>query len=261
MAEFALITGASSGIGYYFAHELAKRKLNVLIIARSEDKLIKLREEISNQYTVQCHYLLKDLSHPDAAREVYDWCATNQYKVNILINNAGYGLFGYFEKQPIAEINNMMNLNMNTLVALCHVFLPMLKENSKSYILNVASTAAYQAVPTLNTYAATKAFVLLFTRGLRHELKGTSVSVSCISPGATDTNFIQRAGLEAIKEKADKFSMRANEVAKIGIAQMFKGKAEIIPGLINIITSQLTQWVPKSLTERIAANIYKDALK
>jgi short-subunit dehydrogenase len=125
----------------------------------------------------------------------------------------------------------------------------------------VASTAAYQAVPTLNTYAATKAFVLLFTRGLRHELKGTSVSVSCLSPGATDTNFIQRAGLEAIKAKADKFSMRADEVAKIGITQMLKGKAEIIPGLVNAITSQLTQWVPKSLTERIAANIYKDALK
>jgi uncharacterized protein len=261
MAEFALITGASSGIGYYFAHELAKRKLNVLIVARSEDRLIKLREEITNQYTVQCNYLVMDLSRPEAAHEVYDWCIANHYQVNVLINNAGYGLFGYFEKKDISAELNMMQLNMNAVVELCHVFIPMLKRQTKSYIMNVASTAAYQAVPGLTTYAATKTFIVLFTRGLRYELKGSSISVSCLSPGATATGFVERAGLQAIQERADKFSMKAEEVARIAIEKMFKGKSEIIPGWVNIISSQLTSWVPKSITEKIAADLYKEALE
>mgnify|MGYP006347927339 FL=1 len=127
--------------------------------------------------------------------------------------------------------------------------------------MNVASTASYQAVPTFSVYAATKAFVVLFTRWLRYELRDTSVSVTCLSPGATATNFVDRARLQAIKERADKFSMRAEEVARIGIDGMLKGKPEIIPGFVNWFSSQLTGFVPKALTEKIAAGLYKDALK
>jgi short-subunit dehydrogenase len=123
--------------------------------------------------------------------------------------------------------------------------------------MNVSSTAAYQAVPTLSTYAATKAFVLLFTRGLRHELKGSSVSVSCLSPGATSTGFIDRANLGMLKEKAEKFSMEADEVARIAVKGMFAGKAEIIPGLLNWVSVKAVKHLPKGLTEQIAANLYK----
>jgi uncharacterized protein len=146
---------------------------------------------------------------------------------------------------------------MISVANLSHAMLPELKKHSKSYILNVASTAAYQAVPTLATYAASKSFVILFTRGLRLELKGTSVSVTCLSPGATSTNFVDRAGMEAMKEKAEKFSMKPDLVAKIAIEGMFKGKAEILPGFVNWISVQLTYLMPKFIPEKIAEGLYK----
>lgn len=260
MNTYALVTGASGGIGYHIAHQLAGRKHNILLVARSEEKLKELSAQLANQYGVRCDYVSMDLSLPGAAKLLFDWCSSKKYEINILINNAGYGLFGYFDKQDVAEVNNMMQLNMNTMVELCHVFLPMLKSKPSAYILNVASTASYQAVPTLAVYAATKAFVVLFTRGLRYEMKRSSVSVSCLSPGATSTNFIERARLDAIKKHADKFSMSAKAVAKIGIDGMFSSRAEIIPGFVNWISSQMTAFVPKSLTEKIAAGLYKDAL-
>lgn len=260
MKDFALITGASGGIGYYFAHELARKKHNVLLVARSEAKLKELKNLLTERYKIQCDYVAMDLSVVGAAEQLFDWCTARNYEIDVLVNNAGYGLFGYFEKQEVSEVKNMMHLNMNTLMELCHIFLPVLKTKPKAYIMNVASTASYQAVPTLSVYAATKAFVVLFTRGLRYELKNTSVSVSCLSPGATSTNFIDRARLQAIKERADKFSMSAESVARIGIDGMLKGKAEIIPGFVNWFSSQLTGFVPKMLTEKIAAGLYKDAL-
>ena len=143
------------------------------------------------------------------------------------------------------------------MVKVCYALLPELKKHPKSFILNVASTAAYQAVPTLTTYAATKAFVVLFTRGFRRELRKSSVSVSCLSPGATSTGFIERAGMQSMKDRAEKFSMRPETVAKIGIAAMLKGKAEIIPGFVNWISVKLTYLVPKSITEKIAEGLYK----
>jgi len=260
MNNYALITGASGGIGYYFALELAKKKHNLLLVARSEDKLKELKELLVNRFQIHCEYVVMDLSVSGAPRQLFEWCTARNYEIDMLINNAGYGLFGYFEKLDVAEVNNMMQLNMNALMELCHIFIPMLKAKPAAYIMNVASTASYQAVPTLSVYAASKAFVVLFTRGLRYELKGSSISVTCLSPGATSTNFIDRARMQAIKERADKFSMSAETVARIGIDGMLKGKAEVIPGFVNWFSSQLTGFVPKILTEKIAAGLYKDAL-
>jgi uncharacterized protein len=146
---------------------------------------------------------------------------------------------------------------MQTLADFCKIMLPDLERQKKAYILNVSSTAAYQAVPTLSTYAATKAFVLLFTRGLRHELKGSSVSVTCLSPGATSTGFIDRANLGMLKERAEKFSMKPEEVARIAVKGMFAGKAEVVPGFLNWISVGFVKHLPKPLTEQIAANLYK----
>lgn len=260
MNEFALVTGASSGIGYYFSLELAKRKINVLVTARSEQKLIELKELITKQYQVQCHHLALDLAQPGSPQQLAEWCVKNNFSVSILINNAGYGLSGYFKMQKWEDVEDMMRVNMQSLVALCHHFIPLLQASKKAYILNVSSTSAYQAVPTLSVYAASKAFVLQFTRGLRHELKNTSISVSCLSPGPTISNFVSRAGLDAIKKRADKFSMTGEEVAHRGLTAMFKGKAEIIPGFLNWFTAQLTRIVPKKFTEKIAAGLYEEAI-
>jgi uncharacterized protein len=254
---YALITGASGGIGLCLARELAKRKIDLLLVARSGDRLSKICEELKKEFSIQTDYLSVDLSESSSISTLLNWIKAKNYPVNILINNAGYGIWGTVESTPIEKLNNMMQLNMISVANLSHAMLPELKKHSKSYILNVASTAAYQAVPTLATYAASKSFVILFTRGLRLELKGTSVSVTCLSPGATSTNFVDRAGMEAMKEKAEKFSMKPDLVAKIAVEGMFKGKAEILPGFVNWISVQLTYLMPKFIPEKIAEGLYK----
>jgi len=255
--KFALITGASGGIGLCIARELAKRKNNLLLIARSTDKLKTICSELEKEFAIKADYVSVDLSNPLATQTVVEWLHTKSYAVDTLVNNAGYGLWGRVDATPADQLNNMMQLNMNAVVNMCHAMLPELKKQPKAYIMNIASTAAYQAVPTLATYAASKAFVVLFTRGLRRELKESNISVTCVSPGATTTNFIDRAGMEAMKERAEKFSMAPEAVASIAVNGMLKGKAEVLPGFTNWFSVQLTYFVPKFIPEKIAEGLYK----
>lgn len=255
--KFALITGASGGIGLCIARELAKRKNNLLLVARSTDKLKTICSELEKEFAIKADYLSVDLSNPLATQTVLEWLHTKSYAVDTLVNNAGYGLWGRVDATPADQLNNMMQLNMNAVVNMCHAMLPELKKQPKAYIMNIASTAAYQAVPTLATYAASKAFVVLFTRGLRRELKDSNISVTCVSPGATTTNFIDRAGMEAMKERAEKFSMAPEAVASIAVNGMLKGKAEVLPGFTNWFSVQLTYFVPKFIPEKIAEGLYK----
>ena len=257
--SYALVTGASKGIGKSIAEELARMGNDLILVARSESTLKELSELVKQKYSVKVDYMALDLALPNAANTVYEWCISKGYSINILVNNAGYGLWGRFDELDLSKQEEMLQLNMHTLVQLTRAFIPTLKSEKKSYILNVASTAAYQAVPTLSLYAASKSFVLLFTRGIRLELKNSSISVSCLCPGPTSTNFVDRAGMsDAIKKKADAFGMSPEAVAKIAVKAMFKGKAEIIPGLLNKITVWFTALVPKSIPENIAVNLYKN---
>ena len=256
--NYALVTGASKGIGKSIAEALAAKGKNLLLISRSEDALKELSLFINQNFNVKADYLAIDLSQPDSSEYILKWLELKQYSVDVLVNNAGYGLWGKFDTRSIASHNEMLQLNMLTVVQLTYALLPELKKHSKAYILNVASTAAYQAIPTLSLYAASKSFVLLFTRGIRLELQDTGVSVSCLCPGPTSTDFIERAGMSAaIKKKSDTFSMSADEVAKIGVDGMYKGKAEIISGLLNNIIVVFTAWLPKWVTEKIANDLYK----
>ncbi|MDQ0966539.1 short-subunit dehydrogenase [Flavobacterium sp. W4I14] len=255
--KYALITGASKGIGKSMAIALAKRKINLLLIARSANELIALQTEIKNQYSVEVDILSIDLSHAQAPKTVHNWITERNYTINILINNAGYGLWGKFEELDLSAQLEMCQLNMIMVASLCHLLLPILSTEKKAYILNVCSTAAYQAVPTLAIYSATKAFVLSFTRALRFELKDGPVSVSCLSPGPVDTGFAHRAGLDAFNKMAEKFNMRPDEVAEIGLKGMFAKKSEIIPGFTNIISVYANRILPKGFIEKMAAGIYK----
>lgn len=255
---FALITGASGGIGLDIARELAQRKVDLLLVARSEKNLSKAKKEITEQYGVRVEYLSSDLSNPGGVSSVLSWISKNNFQVSILVNNAGYGIWGRVDNTGWTDLNNMMRLNIVSVVELCHALLPELKKHAQSYILNVASTASYQAIPTLATYAASKSFVLLFTRGLRRELKKNNVSVTCLSPGATSTNFVDRAGMnDELKTKAEKFSMKSTDVARIAVKGMFNKKAEIIPGFMNWFTVQMTYLVPKAIPESIAEGLYR----
>lgn len=258
----ALITGASRGIGRAFAAELARRGYDVLLVARSADQLAQVAAELRQQHGIKAHTLPCDLAAPGAAGQVATWAQAQAPELTVLINNAGYGLWGRFEELTLVEQQNMLQLNMHLPVALTHLLLPSLHRSAKAYILNVASTAAYQAVPTLTLYAASKAFLLSFSRGLRYELRESGVSVTCLSPGATTTDFADRAGMSAgLQATANKVSMTPAQVAQAGIVALLAGEAEVIPGALNKISSKLTGLVPKALTEKIAAGIYEKHLK
>ena len=257
MKNYALITGASKGIGRSIAEGLAKRKYNLLLLARSESELIDLKSSLEREYQISVEILAIDLAEPGAALSVYEWVVFNDYQVSILVNNAGYGLWGKFESLPLPQQLNMLQLNINTVVELTYYLLPFLKKHPKSFILNVSSTAAYQAVPTLALYSASKSFILSFTRALRFELKSGSVSATCLCPGPVDTGFAARAGLNTLSKMAQKFNMKPDEVAEIAIKGMFSEKSEIIPGLVNAISAHANRFLAKSFVEKTAAGIYK----
>lgn len=255
---YALITGASKGIGKAIAYNLASKKINLVLVARSENLLKEIAADINQQYNIDVQFLSIDLADANAAENIFDWITKKSIAVNILINNAGYGLSGNFEKYSAADYTNMMQVNMTSLVKLILLFLPLLKQQKQSYILNVASAAAYQAVPYLSTYAASKSFVVSFSRGLHHELKKTNVSVTCISPGGTNTDFGKRADVSPKAMKAgEKVNMSAGEVASIAVNSMFKKKSEVIAGFINKLGAFLVWLTPKKLSEKVAAGLYE----
>ncbi|MDB5119131.1 MAG: short-chain dehydrogenase/reductase [Sphingobacteriales bacterium] len=257
MKNYALVTGASKGIGRAIAENLAKRNYDLLLVARSENELVKLKDSLESKYQISVETFAIDLSEQGAALSVYEWIVISDYNVSILVNNAGYGLWGKFEVLPLAQQMNMLQLNVNTVVELTYYILPFLKKQNKSFILNVSSTAAYQAVPTLALYSASKSFVLSFTRALRFELKRTCVSATCLCPGPVDTGFAARAGLNSLSKLAQKFNMKPDEVAEIALNGMFHEKSEVIPGITNIISAYANRFLSKSFIEKTAASIYE----
>lgn len=259
--EYALVTGASKGLGEAMARELARRGYPLLLVARSSSLLENLSLELSREYHIEVHFLAADLSTPEAPETVFQWVTGHQFPVSVLINNAGYGLWGQFEELSLEEQNNMLRLNTDTLVNLCYRMLPILQKQSRSYILNVGSLAGFQAVPTLALYSASKALVNTFTRALAHELRGTPVSVTLLAPGGVKTGFVARSGMHHMQETADRLSMTAEAVAKKAINAMFKGKIEIVPGFPNQISALMVRILPKTLIESVAGSLYKKKSK
>lgn len=253
---YALVTGASKGIGREVAIQLAAKGYHLLLAARSAPELKALCEELSDAYQVEARYFACDLSVPGAAAELAARCKAKTSTLSVLVNNAGFGVWGGFSELKLSDQTAMLQLNINAVVELSHLLLPLLKEQRQSYILNVCSTAAYQAMPAMTVYAATKAFVLSFSRGLRYELRNSNVSVTCLSPGPTETGFASRAGLDMLEDLAKKFNMQPGEVARAGLKAMFNKKAEAIPGFLNKVSAFGATHLPKTWIEKITANIY-----
>jgi uncharacterized protein len=254
---FALITGASKGIGKSIAKLLAARGFDLLLVARSADLLEQTAKEIHSSTNRNCQWLALDLAAENAAECVLDWCNKNQFDVSVLVNNAGYGLSGSFEKYSVQEHTDMLMVNIITLTKLTRLFLPALLKQPSAYILNIGSTASYQAVPYLSAYAASKAYVLNFSRGLFQELRKTSVSVTCICPGPTDTNFVNRANVGAKGQKAaDRFNMSPQKVAQLAVDSLFRRRPELITGGLNKLTAFFAWVLPKSVVEGIAKKLY-----
>lgn len=257
--SYALITGASKGIGREIAFELARRKYDLILVARSEDILSELSKSISSAYGIKCVYVGADLSTEDGIDKVVSFVNSQKSELSILVNNAGYGLWGRFDDMDFNTLTSLLHINILLPVNLTFKLLPELKKSKQAYILNIASTTAYQAVPKLAIYSACKTFMIQFSRAIKYELRSTNVSVTCVSPGTTDTNFMNAAGMhsEAIRKKADKVKMKASTVAKIAVDGMFRKKTEVIPGWLNKISVALIPLLPKALTEKIAAGIYE----
>jgi short-subunit dehydrogenase len=254
---FALITGASKGIGKAIAETLAARGYDLLLVARSSELLEQVSKEIQSTSKRNCHWLALDLAGDQAAEAVYDWCDKNQFEVSVLVNNAGYGLSGPFEKYSPREHAEMLQVNIVTLTKLTRLFLPGLHKQSAAYILNIGSSSSYQAVPLLSAYAASKSYVLSFSRGLWQELKKTSVSVTCVCPGATDTNFINRAHIGAKGQKAaERFNMLPQTVAHVAVESLFRRRPEVIVGGVNKLSAFLAWLLPKTLVEGVAKKLY-----
>jgi hypothetical protein len=253
---FAVVTGASKGIGRFIAHELAAKGYDLLLVARDMDQLGKVSQEIRVLHAVSIWCHSEDLAQPGAARRLFDFSKEKGFRVNMLVNNAGFGSGGFF---PIRERHSdMIAVNISALTESCGFFLPLLKENAPSHILNIASTAAYQAVPMLSVYAATKAYVVSFSRGLRRELKDSGVKVTCVSPGPVDTDFANTAGLGGKSAQfAEKMNMKAEDVARQAVEATLAGKAESIPGFLNRISTFFVGILPKSWVEEMAFGLYQ----
>lgn len=261
-SSYALVTGASSGIGKSIATQLAEKGYNLVLVARSEKALNEVAHEIKASHKVEALVLSADLSDSGSPQKIKDFCTDKQLPISILINNAGYAVFGLFDKTALDVQLDMIEVNNNAMVRLCHSFIPLLREQQKAYIMNIASTAAFQAVPAMSLYAASKAFVITFTRGLQMELEDTDIHVCCVIPGPTATNFTDRAKMgQGLKDMAAKFEWPASKVAKFALRGMFAGAVEVIPGFLNTVSYAFIKLMPKRVGEKIAAGIYMKAVK
>lgn len=254
---YALVTGAAKGIGNSIAQELAARQYDLLLVDVDAKGLALTKIELEKNEGVQVIYLVADLSLPETPDAIFKWSAICHSNLEVLVNNAAFGLNGAFEQLSLNEQLNIIDVNIKSVVALTHQFIPVLKKRNAGYILNIGSNAGYQAVPYLNIYAASKAFIISFTRSLRYELKASGITVSCVSPGSTDTNFVDRAGMgKHIRKTAERYNMTAQAVAQIAVKNLFKGKAERITGFQTKLGVFLSWLAPKSLSERFSAGIF-----
>src|ERR1700757_3450228 len=212
----ALITGASGGIGYELAKLFAKDRYNLVLVARTTPKLSRFADELQRHYGVSVRPITQDLSWRQAPESLWDDLQHSRIQVDVLVNNAGYGIRGEFANMPLEEDLGMMQLNMVTLTLLTKLFLRPMIERGTGKILNVASTAGFQPGPLMAVYYATKAYVISFSEALASELSGTGVTATCLCPGATDTGFQGRAGTEQTLLFRKMRPMDAGTVARDG---------------------------------------------
>lgn len=253
-----VITGASSGIGKEMAIDLARRKVNLVLSARRVELLEELAQELRQQ-GVTVDVLALDLLKPGAAQTLLAFCQ-NGADIDGLINNAGAGPYRDFLSAPIESHQQVIQLNLVSLTELCHVFgVHMRLHGKQSFILNVASTASYLAVPKFAVYASSKFYVRVFSQILRHELQGTNVSVTCLCPGGTATEFLEKNN----QQLKGSFSplMSAEEVAQLGVAGALQGRAIVIPGFFNKLSCWLPRFVPMSWSIALAGQAMRLAVR
>jgi short-subunit dehydrogenase len=250
----SLITGASSGIGEAFARRLAALGRNVFLVARSEDKLVTLCNELGRENRVRAQYFVLDLSQPDAGERLFAETEKRGLEIDLLVNNAGFGSMGDFVKLDQARELNMIDLNVKALVDLTYRFLPPMRQRKRGAIINVASTAAFQPVPFMATYAATKAFVLSFSEAIWEENRPYGIEVLALCPGVTETNFFEAAHGHKPPARA---AQTADEVVDTAMKALGRGKGHVVSGLSNLVMVEAERFVPRSVVVRVAGRMMR----
>lgn len=245
MKEVAIITGASGGIGYEIALLFAKQKIDILIVARNKHKLNDIKLEIEQQFKINVYCVVTDLSISDGLVDIDNCVKSNNLSVTYLVNNAGFGDYGFFTERSMEKYSEMLALNVFSLTELTYYYAKQMIKSGKGKILNVASTAGIQPDPYFAVYGASKAYVISLTEAIHKEFEMTGVTATVLSPGATKTEFMERADMNNAK-LYDSGVMSAKEVAEVGFKGMMKGKLHVIPGFKNRILAFFSSITPSS---------------
>jgi short-subunit dehydrogenase len=253
----ALITGASFGIGLELARIFAREGYDLVLVARSADKLRQLASEMEKAHGARSLILAVDLTEPGATAYALDQTTRADIQVEVLVNNAGFGQYGMFAENDLEECLRQIQLNVTTLTHLTRLYLPAMIERKSGRILNVASTAAFQPGPLMAVYYATKAYVLHLSEAIANELQGTGVTVTCLCPGPTATEFQKRANISGIR--LTKYgTMDARTVAEDGYRGLMAGKPVVISGLKNWLVAQSVRFAPRRMVAAIARKLQEE---
>src|SRR5271165_2025650 len=256
--KWALVTGGSSGIGVALAKQLAAGGTHVVLTARRRDRLEELARSLQQAHGIRTEVFPADLARPEAPQEIYDFTKQKGIEIDLLINNAGFGQYGELTAVETQRLLDMVQVNCAAVVHLTRLYLAEMMVRRRGDVLILASTASFQAVPYISTYAATKAFDLLFAEGLAEEMKPHGVRVCALCPGSTESEFHAVAGQEQF---ATKNQETAEKVARTGLQALAAGKSYVISGLGNYLGAQSQRIVPRRLFTRIAANMFRPGKK
>ena len=251
--KWALVTGASAGIGLALAEELARGQTNLVLTARRKDRLDELALRLASTYRVQTEVFAADLADPSAPEKIFAFTHQKGIEIDLLVNNAGFGRYGEFAGVEKQRLLDMVQVNCTAVVHLTHLYMQGMKARRRGDILILASTASFQAVPYISTYAATKAFDLLLAEGLAEELQPYGIHVCALCPGSTESEFHAVAQQEKFIHRME----TAEKVAHTGLQALARGKSYVISGLGNYLGAHGERLVPRRFVTRIAAKMFR----
>jgi short-subunit dehydrogenase len=251
MSKTVLITGASAGIGHELSRVFAENGFNLVLVSRNRQALERIAEELEQRYGIKAAVIAKDLSRPNSGQELYDEISGKNLEIDVLVNNAGIGINGKFIGFNREKINDVIQLNISAVTILCRLFGADMVKKRSGRILNVSSTAAFQAGPLMSSYYASKAYVQMLSEALNYEFKKDGVTVTALCPGPTQTEFFMRNDMGNTNVANGPWLMKASDVARAGYAGLMKGKMMVIPGLINKFLAFSVRFTPRRVTAAI----------
>jgi short-subunit dehydrogenase len=252
--KWALITGASAGIGWALAEQLAAGGAHLVLSARRTDRLRNLAAELSAKHQVRAEIVTADLARREAPQEIHAFTTGKGIEVDLLVNNAGFGAFGALDQVPAERMLEMIQVNCSAVVHLTRLYLPGMVERKRGDILIVASTAAFQPVPFLSVYAATKGFDLLFAQAVAEEVRASGVRVCALCPGSTNTEFQQVANQP---NRVARVTETADKVARVGLDALAQGKSWVISGAMNRLMIESQRLAPRQFVVKMAAKMMR----